>query len=336
VALVEEASFSHHTKLDDIVTLAERAPHLAPQAVAWLGLGVTTDQALAYSGEGFTPAASDAWRAAGWDMDEALAWFTARFEPSSAKAWRASGFGPDEARAWKREHFGVKQAVEWRQLGDTPAQARGVEARFADARVTVADGLRWLDRGFSVDEICAGWPAMATGSEAGSWRADWKGSSLTPAEITAWHSKFDHEQATRWLDAGVRDPRSALRLRARGFEPQHVERVIADRLADVFNQIPVTRDDLLSAAGQLARAGGSADIRNRLQRAAAVNSAGDPKEVNADLIADVLDEMHQLDETGALGAPHVARALIRRLERGLIVSALITGRPENAEVSRAV
>jgi hypothetical protein len=261
-------------------------------------------------------------------MDEALPWFTARFEPASAKAWRASGFDPEEARAWKREHFGVKQAIEWSQLGDTPAKAREVEERFTKAHVTVADGLRWLDRGFTVDEICAGWPSMAAGSNNTTWRAEWKGLSLSPTEVAAWHAKFDHDEAARWLEAGVRDPAAATRLRARGLGPQQVEKVVADRLADIFNGVPVTRDDLLSAAGQLARAGGSPEIRHRLQVAAAANATGDPKEVSVELIDDVLGELRRLDENGTLGAPHAARALARRMERGLIVSALVGGRAD--------
>lgn len=335
VALVEEASFRHQTGHDDLVALAERAPHLAPQAVAWMSLGFDADHALAYVAEGFTAAASDPWRGAGWNMDDALPWFVARFEPASAKLWRASGFDPTEAQAWRREHFGVKQAIEWRQLGDNPALAREVEKRFKEARITVADGLRWLDRGFSVDEICAGWPSMESGSDSGSWRADWKGLSLTPSEVKAWHAKFEHDEAAMWLSAGVRDPRAATRLRARGLGPKEVRSVASDRLAAAFTGVPVTRDDLLSAAGQLARAGGSPEIRHRLQIAAAANAAGDPKEVSADLIDDVLGELRRLDDSGKLGAPHAARALARRLERGLIVCALIGSRAEHAEHAEA-
>jgi hypothetical protein len=330
VALVEEASFRHQTAHDDLVALAERAPHLAPQAMAWMSLGITVDRALAYASAGFTSAGSDPWRGGGWEMDDALPWFVARFEPASAKAWRTNGFDPAEAVAWKREHFGVRQAVQWRLLGDTPSRAREVEKRFADARITVADGLRWLDRGFSVDEICAGWPSMESGSDSGSWRADWKGLSLTPAEVTAWHERFDHEEAAKWLDAGVRDPAAASRLLARGLGPQQVRSVATARVAEAFKGVPVTRDDLLSAAGQLGRAGGSPEIRRRLQIAAAATAGGGPKEVSADLIDDVLGELRRLDELGLLGAPHAARALARRLERGLIVCALITTCPETA------
>lgn len=328
VALVEEASFGHGTTNEDLIALAERAPHLAPQAVAWMAIGIDADRAIAYVAEGFTSAASDVWRGAGWDMDVALPWFAARFEPASAKAWRSNGFDPLEAEAWRREHFGVKQAMEWRQLGDTPERAREVEKRFVDARVTVTDGLRWLERGFSVEEICAGWPSMEAGSESGSWRADWKGLSLSPGEVSEWHAKFGHDEAASWLAAGVRDPAAASRLRARGLDPQQVSRVASDRLAEAFSGVPVTRDDLMSAAGQLARAGGVPEIRHRVQIAAATNAAGDPKEVSAELIDDVLGELRRLDEIGALGAPHAARALARRLERGLIVCALIATRPE--------
>ena len=117
VALVEEASFAHHNGHEQLVMLAEQAPHLAPQALAWLRLGASTDQALAYAREGFTPAASDTWRAVGWHLDEALPWFTARFEPTPALAWRDTGFTAAEAEAWRREHFGVRHAIEWRHLG---------------------------------------------------------------------------------------------------------------------------------------------------------------------------------------------------------------------------
>ena len=295
-----------------------------------MALGTDADRAFAYTAKGFTSAASDVWRGAGWDMDDALPWFAAGFEPVSAKPWRTNGFDPIEAQAWKREHFGVKQALEWQHLGDTPARARSVEKRFAEARVTVTDGLRWLDRGFSVDEICAGWPSMESGSDSRSWRADWKGLALTPAEVTAWHAKFDHDEAASWLSVGVRDPAAAIRLRARGLGPQQVSVVASARRTNVFKGVPVTRDDLLSAAGQLGRAGGSPEIRHRLQRAAAAHATGDPREVNADLIDEVLGELRRLDGLGALGAPHAARALARRLERGLIVCALIPADPEPA------
>jgi hypothetical protein len=331
VSLVEEASFRHQTGHDDLVALAERAPHLAPQAMAWMSLGIDADHALSYAAEGFTTAASDPWRGAGWEMDDALPWFAAKFEPASAKVWRASGFNPAEARAWKREHFGVKQAIEWGRLGDTPARAREVEQRFTEAHVTVTAGLRWLDRGFSIDEICAGWPSMEKGSESGSWRAEWTAMSLTPSEVQDWHANFDQKEAANWLGAGVRDPAAAMRLRARGLGPQHVRNVATDRLAVAFKGVPVTRDDLLSAAGQLARAGGSPEIRHRLQIAAATNADGDPKEVDIDLIDDVLGELRRLDELGTLGAPAAAHALARRMERWLIVCALINSRPEHAE-----
>ena len=117
ITLAEEALFSDHRRHAQLVTVAEQAPHLAPQALDWLRLGASTDQALAYAREGLTPAASDMWRAAGWQLDEALPWFTARFEPTPALAWRDEGFTPEDADAWRREHFGVRQAIEWRHLG---------------------------------------------------------------------------------------------------------------------------------------------------------------------------------------------------------------------------
>jgi hypothetical protein len=89
------------------------------------------------------------------DVVEAFPWLVAGFEPDAAKAWRAAGFSPAGAQAWRREHFGVKQAVQWRRLGDTPARAREVSKRFSDAGVTVIEGLGGLDRGLTVDEICA-------------------------------------------------------------------------------------------------------------------------------------------------------------------------------------
>lgn len=98
--------------------------------------------------------ASVTWRAAGWDLDAALPWFAARFEPATAQAWQAAGFDAEEATSWKREHFGVRQAVQWRRLGDSPAHAREVERRLRAAGITVAEGFRALDLGFSVDEIC--------------------------------------------------------------------------------------------------------------------------------------------------------------------------------------
>jgi hypothetical protein len=66
-----------------------------------------------------------------------------------------------------------------------------------------------------------------------------------------------------------------------------------------------------------------------LQAAAAKNGGG-PKEVSADLIEAVIDEFRRLDEAGRLRAPHAARALTRRFEQGLVVSALITGRRQQA------
>jgi hypothetical protein len=89
------------------------------------------------------------------DLPEALPWLAARFDPEAAQVWRANGFGLGEAQAWRDEHFGVKQAVQWRRLGDTPARARDVAERFRTAGVTITDGLRMLDEGLTVDEICA-------------------------------------------------------------------------------------------------------------------------------------------------------------------------------------
>jgi hypothetical protein len=274
---------------------------------------------LAFAREGFTPAASDTWRAAGWHLDDALPWFAARFEPTPALTWRDNGFEPAEADAWRREHFGVRQAIEWRRLGDTPARARLVERQFADARVTVTEGLQWLDLGFSVEEICAGWPKMATGQDARSWRAGWNGIGLTPAEVSAWHTKFDHDETRRWLDAGVRDASSAATLRARGFGPE-----------DLVDAVPVTRDDLLSAAGQIARAGGSPEIGHRLQRAAEA-----PRDVGMDVIEDVVDELQRLGDEGRLGAPTTARALARRFERGLLAAALRSDRTARMDTAQA-
>ena len=39
-----------------------------------------------------------------------------------------------------------------------------VEQRFVDARVTMADGLTWLERGFSVEEICLHLPMERAGN----------------------------------------------------------------------------------------------------------------------------------------------------------------------------
>jgi hypothetical protein len=84
-----------------------------------------------------------------------LPWLAARFDPAAAEAWRANDFDPVEAQRWRDEHFGVKQAVEWRRLGDTPARAREVADRFRNAGVSVADGLRELDLGRTIEQICA-------------------------------------------------------------------------------------------------------------------------------------------------------------------------------------
>jgi len=150
----------------------------------------------------------------------------------------------------------------------------------------------WLDQGSSIEEICAGSPARTTG----------------------------------WVDSGVHDPAMVRRLRDRGLGPNDV-RQVAERLADVFDVVPITRDDLLSVAGQVARAGGSPELRRRLERAAEMEGSSPATEASVELIEDALDELRALDEAGALGAPHAARALARRLEQGLIVSALVTGRP---------
>lgn len=89
------------------------------------------------------------------DLTEALPWLAARFDPDAASAWQANGFDLTDAQCWRDEHFGVKQAVEWRRLGDTPARAREGAERFRAVGVTVTDGLRLLDQGLTVDEICA-------------------------------------------------------------------------------------------------------------------------------------------------------------------------------------
>ena len=89
------------------------------------------------------------------DLAEAVPWLGAGFEPASAEAWRANGFDVENARCWRDEHFGVKQAAEWRRLGDTPAAAREVAELFRKLGLTMAEALRFLDRGLTIDEICA-------------------------------------------------------------------------------------------------------------------------------------------------------------------------------------
>jgi hypothetical protein len=335
VRVLEEALFQHHVRQEDLVTVAERAGDLAPQAVGWMARGLSADRALAYARAGITPQAADAWSAAGWNVGEALPWFEARFEPAAAQAWRDSGFDAASAHAWKAEHFGVRQAMAWRRLGDTPEAARAVEQQFVDAGVTVTDGLRWLDRGFSVDEICAGWPSLqaTSATDADAWREQWHDLPLSPREAAAWNEEFSPEETARWLDAGVRDVTAAVRLRHRGLDVDSVH-TIADRLAQAFDAVPVWRDDLLSAAGHLARSGGDPTIRQHVQ--AAAGSSGDAKEVSADLIEALLAELKRLDAAGLLGAPHAARALGRRLEEGLIVSELITGRGGRIEAGHTL
>jgi hypothetical protein len=88
------------------------------------------------------------------DLAVALPWLAAGFDPAAATAWRDSGFDLAAAQCWRDEHFGVKQAAEWRRLGDSPASAREVAERFQRMGVTVAEALRFLDRGLTVDEIC--------------------------------------------------------------------------------------------------------------------------------------------------------------------------------------
>jgi hypothetical protein len=56
--------------------------------------------------------------------------------------------------------------------------------------------------------------------------------------------------------------------------------------------------------------------------------------VSADLIDDVLGELRRLEEIGTLGAPHAARALARRMERGLIVCALIGVSTDSIQAGR--
>lgn len=98
------------------------------------------------------------------ELAEAVPWLAAGFEPANAAAWRSNGFDLAEAQNWRDEHFGVKQAVEWRRLGDTPALAREVAERFRKLGVTVAEALRFLDRGLTVDEVCTPDRAKAPGA----------------------------------------------------------------------------------------------------------------------------------------------------------------------------
>lgn len=141
-------------------------------AMVWMEHGLDPDEAFLFRTLGIEPSTAArlhlagvtdetvvAWRSAGWNLDEALQWIARGFEPTAAGAWREGGFRPAEADLWRREHFGVRQAVEWRRLGDTPAHAREVARRFVNARVTVAEGLRRLEEGHSVDDICADLPS---------------------------------------------------------------------------------------------------------------------------------------------------------------------------------
>ena len=148
VSLLEEASFAHHDGRAQLVAVADEAPELALQALAWLRLGASTEQSIAYAREGFTPAASDTWRAAGWHLDDALPWFAARFEPTPARAWRDNGFEPAEADAWRRDHFGLRHAIEWRRL-DPGETRRWLQAGVRDA--SKATALR--ARGYRPDDM---------------------------------------------------------------------------------------------------------------------------------------------------------------------------------------
>jgi len=81
----------------------------------------------------------------------------------------------------------------------------------------------------------------------------------------------------------------------------------------------LTRDDLLSAADEIAAAGGSPDVERRLRKIA--TSAGRAGDVAMDLVEDVLVELQRLVDSGRVATPTVARALTRRFERGLLVAA---------------
>jgi hypothetical protein len=193
------------------------------------------------------------------------------FRLAGARAWRDAGFAPEEARAWKREHFGWKQAVEWKRLGDGPAQARTVAAAFTAAHVAVADGLRWLDRGYTIEEICAG----------------------------------------------------------RHREPDRAPRPRRARLEVAFALVPVARDELLAAAGQLVGAGGDPAVVRRLQAAAAARRM----EVEPDLVRATVAELHRLTDSGVIGAPNAARVLAARLERALNATTLVTGSGASASTT---
>ena len=212
ITLLEDASFGHRVKPRHLEAVLERAPRVAPAALAWVGSGVDVERAIVFATAGFAVDAFTAWKHAGWTPDDALPWFVAGFEPENAAAWRDNHFTAQRARTWKRAHFGVKQAVDWQLLGETPEDARVSEQRLRDAGITIATGLHLLYRGLSLEEICAG-GALAE-------------RAFSNEESFAWLSSFTPEEAMQWLDAGVRDPAEAERLRREGVRPHDAHRAI--------------------------------------------------------------------------------------------------------------
>ncbi|MEY2591457.1 MAG: hypothetical protein QOJ67_3441 [Acidimicrobiaceae bacterium] len=247
-------------------------------------VAATLERLVTMTACGFVPAEAAAWIDNGWEAEEAAAWFEVGFGPANARAWRDEGFAPKEALAWKRDLFGSKQASQWRRLGDTPARARAVAATFTSANITVADGLRLMDRGLTAEQVAA-----------------------------------QHERPTPELTAAPAPTPPVA--------PAPPKVAPRPKLEAAFHLVPVTRDDLLAAAGQLVRAGGEPSLVHRL------NSAADAgcKEMEPAVISAAITELRRLDEAGALGSPLLVRIVVSRFERALNACLAVSGRMINVD-----
>jgi hypothetical protein len=143
---------------DAVVEAVERAVIRAPNQRPRSGAEVTAllDGLVMMTACGFRLDEAAVWLNHGWDAQEAAHWHEAGFGPASARSWRDAGFAPMDAVPWKRDLFGSKQAAQWQQLGATPERARAVAKSITEAHVDIADALRLLEAGLTLDEVLAG------------------------------------------------------------------------------------------------------------------------------------------------------------------------------------
>ena len=213
-------------------------------------------------------------------------------------AMTACGFRPHEAKAWISGDWDAQEAARWAEAGFGPASARA-----------------WRAAGFAPKEAVP-WKRDLFGAKQA---AQWRRLGATPERARAVAASLTREQldvvdALRLLDLGL----TVEDLLAGRREPPPLDlrtppAPSAPRLATAFSRVPVAREDLLAAAGQLVRAGTASSLVRTLQAAADAGC----RELEPEVVAAAIVELRKLDDNGALGSPLLVRIVMSRFDRAL-------------------